>query len=534
MHVVRHLRCRTVPWPSVGRRVHGLAGDFMRRRFVADVQPLWGRGRCVGVPLHKSISSIRRALSTHVPSLGAVEVGSVVRAVRPNIRSVIGRSFLPEANDITHAVERCGGRGQIVEKGLRERDVAVAGTVYARPNVAHPPLSTDTTAAQDCVLGGGRACPCPCLRDSTGTTVIVIDVGDVRGGVLVRARDIDSGTKKARASPSDATTGFPGNTAGETGEAGVEGPGMGNRGERAEKDDDDGTTSTAADKINEGVGDRTRPRPAGGRKRKGGSSPRPPKKNNPWSLEERLDLTKFASEDDALMADAEGAQACMTRSKRWEWVAGRLGEIGYSRTAEDCRKKSAELVKKVREIRDACEGSGKQAYRDTTTEQRRMLGVSLTFERQLWDAMEWSRLKKSVTCDDTLASEDLRGGGSPIGGEAGSEGGGTDASDTATKTRRTSSGKARGGDSLASMYGMASVMEESTRALCEGLDKAASTLARASTDGSRMVATEIGAVAGAMRKGNAILEMLVGVMATRGARSGRGADDSCDTDPSTS
>ncbi|GBG62809.1 hypothetical protein CBR_g32392 [Chara braunii] len=225
-----------------------------------------------------------------------------------------------------------------------------------------------------------------------------------------------------------------------------------------------------------------------------------------------------------MMADAEGAQACMTRSKRWEWVAGRLGDIGYSRTAEDCKKKWAELVKKVREIRDACEGSGKQAYWDTTTEQRRRLGVSLTFERQMWDAMEWYRLKKSVTCDDTLASEDLRGGGSPSGGEAGSEGGGTDASDTATKTRRTSSGKARGGDSPTSMYGMASVMEESTRALCEGLDKTASTLARASTDGSRMVATEIGVVVGAMRQGNAVLEMLVGVMAARGAGSGRGAN----------
>ncbi|GBG76258.1 hypothetical protein CBR_g22006 [Chara braunii] len=512
MNVVHHLRCRTMPWPSVGRRVHGLAGDFMRRGFVADVQPLWGRGRCVGVPLPKSISFIRRALSTHVPSLGAVEVGSVARAVRPNIRSVVGRSFLAKANDITHAVERCGGRGRIVEKGLRDRDVAVVGTVYARPNAAHPPLSTSTTAAQDCVVGDGRACPCRCLRDSTGTTVIVIDVGDrdwggvgshmflwgfgrsprhasvavlfsCRSGYLGRrakamerrsftddlysdlggsCQSADAGggtifcaqprTESVQSVPSWSYVPQPGVRRGSfdsygrersapqggnsmahaplhsrgfregpamacaniwgsppdlprqlsqprvgmmphislvpvgrttgggcsnhptphgmsdqqsaelsamgggrvlqgaspaIGEAVVEGAGMGNRGERAEKDDDDGTTSAASDKIDEGVGDRTKPPPVGGRKRKGGSSPRQPKKNNPWSLEERLDLAKFAGEDDALMADAEGAQACMTRLKRWEWVAGRLGDIGYSRTAEDCRKKWAELVKKV-------------------------------------------------------------------------------------------------------------------------------------------------------------------------------------------
>ncbi|GBG70550.1 hypothetical protein CBR_g6676 [Chara braunii] len=490
MHVVHHLRCRAVPWALVSRHLHGLAGG----RYVADAQPLWGRGQCVGVPLHNSISSIRRTLSLHAPSPGAVEVRSVVRAVRPNITSVVGRKFVPEGNNISHAIQRCGGIGRIVEGGLTDRDVAVAARVYARPYVAHPPR---LTAAQDGVLGGGRACPCRCLRDSTGTTVIIIDVDNRERG-LVGSHMFLWGLFVIVS-----------------------------------------VFVVFAVVVLLCLGAvvvaflATRRASAGGQKRKGGSSPRPWKKNSPWSLEERLELAKFAGEDDALTADAEGSQACMTRSKRWEWVAGRLGEIGYSRSAEDCRKKWAEMVKKVREIRDACEGSGKQVYWDTTTEQWRKLGLSLTFERQLWDTMEWYRLKKSVTCDNTLASEDLRGGGSPSGGEAGSEGAETNASDTTTKTRRTSSGKARRGDSPASMYSMTSVMEESTRALCEGLERAANTLARVSTDGSRMVATEIEAVVGAMRQGNAVLEMLVGVMAERGAGSGRGVGGSRDTDPST-
>ncbi|GBG73077.1 hypothetical protein CBR_g12793 [Chara braunii] len=423
MNVVRHLRWRIVPWPSVGRRVHGLAGDFMRRGLVADVQPLWGRAEL-------SAMGGSRVLQGASPAIGMLSVVGVAQAPRNS-------------------------------------------EVHQRR------MSVDVQA-----------------RGVDGSSPDLFSAMDSRG--------YRQWHEEGR---SDARIGFLGNTAGETGEAVVEGTGMGNRGERTQKNDDDGTTSAAVDKIDEGVGDRTKPRPAGGRERKGGSSPRPPKKNNPWSLEERLNLAKLASEDDAVMVDAEGAQACMTRSKRWEWVAERLGDISYSRTTEDCRKKWAEMVKK--------------------------LGVSLTFERQWWDAMEWYRLKKSVACNDTLASEDLRGGGSPSGCETGSEGGGTDASDTATKTRRTSSGKARGGDSPMSMYSMASVMEESTRALCEGLDKAGNTLARSSTDGSRMIAMEIGAVASAMRQGNAVLEMLVGVMAARGAGSGRGADDNRDTDPST-
>ncbi|GBG81472.1 hypothetical protein CBR_g32462 [Chara braunii] len=279
--------------------------------------------------------------------------------------------------------------------------------------------------------------------------------------------------------------------------------------------------------------------PSTGQCQKAPTPSAPLKKNGPWTLEERVKLATVAVEDNALMADAEGPQRHMTRCRRWQWTTDRMREEGYSRTGEDCRKKWAELVKKVREIRDAYEGSGQQSYFDLTTDERRKKGVSLTFENQFWDAMEWYRLKASVRCDNTMASEDLRGVGSMSGSEGGSEGGGTDASDGSAKTRRTSLGKACGGESAANMHGVASAIEDSTRAVCEGLDRAVGTLARATTEGASMMAacmgdmvTGIGAVVGAMQQGNVVLEMLVGVMAGRGSQRGRGVDEGAETDPS--
>ncbi|GBG69687.1 hypothetical protein CBR_g4517 [Chara braunii] len=145
--------------------------------------------------------------------------------------------------------------------------------------------------------------------------------------------------------------------------------------------------------------------------------------------------------------------------RRYDRIADRMKEEGYVRTGEDCRKKWAELHKKVREIRDACEGSGKKSYWDLTTDEGKKLNISQTFERPLWDAMEWYRLKAIFTMDNTMASEDLRGSGSALGSKAGFEGGGTEASDSAPKTRRSSSGRVREGESAPTMSSMATTME---------------------------------------------------------------------------
>ncbi|GBG82611.1 hypothetical protein CBR_g34981 [Chara braunii] len=261
-------------------------------------------------------------------------------------------------------------------------------------------------------------------------------------------------------------------------------------------------------------------------------------------------------------------------------------------TAEDCRKKWMKLKEIVSQIGDKCYRSGEADYFNMTTEQRREKDVCTTFEEPLWDVMEWWRLKKSYTCDATLASEDLAGGGgsgsgrsgggsdggeggggnlsgqgqggtgpglagggsrsgeigggigtgeggvgggSTRGGGVASDGGGTGASDTSGRSCTTSSGRVRG-DAPASSNSTRTAMKDSAKTLCEGLDKASGTLARATCEGSTMmstkigdVAVQIGVVAGAMHEGNAVLQSLVAVMAARSSNSTR---DRGENDPS--
>ncbi|GBG60375.1 hypothetical protein CBR_g4333 [Chara braunii] len=85
-------------------------------------------------------------------------------------------------------------------------------------------------------------------------------------------------------------------------------------------------------------------------------------KKKPWSLEERLALAKYMREDDAMMAVVQPRQKHQRRSVRNDWVARRIKEDGYHRSAEDERKKWADLQNKYREIHDKCGGSGKPSF----------------------------------------------------------------------------------------------------------------------------------------------------------------------------
>ncbi|GBG93040.1 hypothetical protein CBR_g58374 [Chara braunii] len=221
----------------------------------------------------------------------------------------------------------------------------------------------------------------------------------------------------------------------------------------------------------------------------------------------------------------------MTRGRRYEWISDGMRDAGYNRTPEDCRKKWTKMKDTMNLISKKCDRSGQAGYYNMIADERREKGVPLTFERSLWDAMEWWRVKASFKCNHTLASEEMdvpesggvneEAGGPDRAGEAASEGGGTDALDYSAKTRRTSAGRVRGDGSPATA-GMRVIMEESTRAIVDGLDKASGTLARATTEGASMlssrvgdIAQQIGVVAGAMQEGNVVMASLKAVMASR-------------------
>ncbi|GBG88188.1 hypothetical protein CBR_g46676 [Chara braunii] len=222
------------------------------------------------------------------------------------------------------------------------------------------------------------------------------------------------------------------------------------------------------------------------------------------------------------------------RANRCMWIVDWLRDEEHNKTEEDYRKKWTKMTDIVSRIGDKCYTSGQSGYFNMMTKQRGEQGVCTTFEQGLWDVMEWWRLKRSSTCDTTLASEDLGGtrsedggggtGSAEGGGDSGSaegdggnglgqvakgsgsgqggggsgswQGGGGSASgqggggsgssqsgngasavgamdtlDTSAKSRRTSFGSVRG-DAVASSSGTKTVMEDLARTLCKGLEKA--------------------------------------------------------------
>ncbi|GBG90610.1 hypothetical protein CBR_g50954 [Chara braunii] len=252
-------------------------------------------------------------------------------------------------------------------------------------------------------------------------------------------------------------------------------------------------------------------------------------------------------EDDALMADASSVHKLKKHGERREWIARRMRDEGWNRSAEDCRKKWFALGQKLKVLADKVGRSGKPGYFDMIVEEREAEGLYANFDRRLWAEMDWILQKPSGTCDNTLYSDSLNAKDWDNSARGSSDRGGSDqersdGNASAGKTRRTFSGRVNDGDGPSSMSGMSVALAESTRVYVDGLDRAATMIAEAQTAGATMVAgrlgdmaTQIGAVAIAMIEGNAVLQLLVGVMASRGPRgpnSPREARGGRDNDPS--
>ncbi|GBG92774.1 hypothetical protein CBR_g57017 [Chara braunii] len=220
------------------------------------------------------------------------------------------------------------------------------------------------------------------------------------------------------------------------------------------------------------------------------------------------------------------------RKDRYAWVNDRMVDAGIKhRSGEDCRKKWLNMLVTGKLIVEKCEASRQPSYWDISVEERKEKSLLLSFEKALWDAMQWKLNQSSMRCDNTLASENLEGGvidATPAGGP---DGRCMEESDNSAKSRRTASGKARKEDADSSVSSFGRAMEDSTRSYCDGLDKAATTLAKATADAGSAIAARIGDVAEAMRGGNSVLELLVGVLARRGASGGDGSEGHRYTDP---
>ncbi|GBG81242.1 hypothetical protein CBR_g31914 [Chara braunii] len=259
------------------------------------------------------------------------------------------------------------------------------------------------------------------------------------------------------------------------------------------------------------------------------------KQNVPWKLDERIKLALLMGEDDALMADAHGQHRFKQRKERYEWVKDRMKDASFKhRSAEDCRKKWSNTLRTAKLIVGKCElqASGQSSYWDLSVEERKEKNLPLSFEKALWDAMQWQLNRSSMKCDNTMASENLMAGSVDASTSGVSEEICAEDSDSAVKKRQTANGKARKEEASSSVSPLGRVMEDSTRSYCDGLDKAASTLAKATADAGTAIVVRIRDVAEAMRGGKTVLELLGAVLARRGANGGPGGEGGRETDPS--
>ncbi|GBG87176.1 hypothetical protein CBR_g44911 [Chara braunii] len=240
-----------------------------------------------------------------------------------------------------------------------------------------------------------------------------------------------------------------------------------------------------------------------------------------------MSVTRSAAEPSPLMADVQGEDM----DAGWPVHSATSSPAGLQGCSfggeEDDLVGNDEVEGDGGDI-DGQNSDNAQEDRDSATVGQRdgAENVPLGFEKALWEAMEWKLNRPSIKCDKTLASENLpgnAGGNSTSGGPAqpplgrsASDGKATEDSDQAAKTRRANTGKTRMDNTISGGPALGRVMEDATRSYGEGLDKAAATLAKATSEAGSAIAAKIGDVADAMRGGNTVLEMLVGVLVRRG------------------
>ncbi|GBG79408.1 hypothetical protein CBR_g29555 [Chara braunii] len=253
-----------------------------------------------------------------------------------------------------------------------------------------------------------------------------------------------------------------------------------------EGDDDDGTSTQPREMNDEDGGRRVEEGGGQGRpgedvnaakgnqqKHRGGRPPTTnPKPKVPWTLDERIHLARMMQEDDALMADANGQHRMMPMKDWYAWVTNMMT--------------TAKLILDKQQKK-----SGEPSYFDITIEERRERKLSLSFEKALWDTMTWKLDRPSIQCDNTMASESLPGKRQEPSPTVGSDATGTEKSDSSNKARRTGTGKARVHEGGSGGSSLGKVMEDSTRSYCQGLDNAASALARATTGAGTAIAARI-------------------------------------------
>ncbi|GBG86301.1 hypothetical protein CBR_g41295 [Chara braunii] len=160
--------------------------------------------------------------------------------------------------------------------------------------------------------------------------------------------------------------------------------------------------------------------PAGSRKRavgeeggsRGGQSKAKAKERKPeWTDKESMALVRLLFEEDCTQQSRRGRQKIRSRRKEYDWIIGKMVEQGFpKRDMEDCEAKYYALLDKAKKIRDYSGESGKPSYWDMSCSEKKENGLSLTYEKHMFEALQWKLGKADGSCEDLMHSVNLQRG----------------------------------------------------------------------------------------------------------------------------
>ncbi|GBG59217.1 hypothetical protein CBR_g32234 [Chara braunii] len=165
-------------------------------------------------------------------------------------------------------------------------------------------------------------------------------------------------------------------------------------------------------KTDDGVGGeaRKKSRRVGGGGRGGD---KPEVRGADWGSGESVPLLKLLFEEDCMQQKKKGRQQIRSRKEKYEWIVKKLVEKGYcERTVDERERKYYGLLDSAKRIRDFGGKSGAPSYKNASRDVRKAAGLSLTFERELYEALQWNLklAKADGHCAGLMQSAHLQGG----------------------------------------------------------------------------------------------------------------------------
>ncbi|GBG68501.1 hypothetical protein CBR_g3045 [Chara braunii] len=130
-----------------------------------------------------------------------------------------------------------------------------------------------------------------------------------------------------------------------------------------------------------------------------------------WIDKESMALVRLLFEEDCAQQSRRGRQKIRSRREKYDWIIGKMVEQGFpKRDMEDCEAKFYALLDKAKKIRDYNGESGKPSYWDMSRSEKKENGFPLTYEKHMFEALQWKLGKADGLCEDMMHSVNLQRG----------------------------------------------------------------------------------------------------------------------------